>query len=92
MTKADGRQQHNNQQTKGSAKAVGVGGGDSGSGDDGYNGINSSGKDNGSNSNGIDINTNYWQLFFLPVLPTVGPSEGTIAHVIHSDKNDGPVA
>ncbi len=53
----------------------------------------SSGEDNGSDSNGNDDDIgNNWQLFFLPLLTTVGPSEGTIAHVVHSDKNDGLVA
>ena len=65
---------------KGISKAGG--GGDSDS--------NSSSNDDNNGGSGGDINGNdndddgNWQLFFLPLLTTVGPSEGTIAHVIHS--------
>ena len=73
----------------------GGGGGDSdsdGSGDNGDNGGSGGDKDNGGNSNDNDYDNSNSQLFFLPLLTTVGPSEGTIAHVVHSDKNDGLVA
>ena len=70
----------------------GGGGGNSGSSDDGDNGGSGGGKDNGGNSDCDDVFNFFWQLLFLPLLTTVGPSEGTIAHIVHSDKNDGLVA
>ena len=48
-----------------------------------------SGNDGNSGGSGIDSDGNdnedgNWQLFFFPLLTTVGPSEGTITYVVHS--------
>ena len=76
MTKAYGGQQCNNQLTKGSAKAGGGGGRDNNSNgisDDGINGGSGGGEDNDEDSDGDDNGGDNWQLFFLPLLTTVGP-------------------
>ena len=67
----------------------GGGGGNSdsnstGSSNDNNKSGSGSGKNNGGDSDGNDNGNNNWQLFFLPLLRTVGPLEGTIAQVVHS--------